>query len=68
MATTKKKTTTEKVFDTVFGLYAQECYYTPIGRGVYTSGSSDEKTLNVNKLVAQKINGNKMIICILTKL
>lgn len=46
MATTTKKTTTEKVFDTVFGLYAQECYYTPIGRGVYTSGSSDEKTLS----------------------
>lgn len=41
----KKIKSLEKEFDTVFGLYCQVCYYTPEGRGVYTSGSADEKTL-----------------------
>ena len=41
----KKIKSLEKEFDTVFGLYAQVCYYTPEGKGVYTSGSTDEKTL-----------------------
>ena len=41
----KKIKSLEKEFDTVFGLYAQVCYYTPEGRGVYTSGSSDDMTL-----------------------
>ena len=36
----KKIKSLEKEFDTVFGLYAQE------GRGVYTSGSSDDMTLS----------------------
>lgn len=42
----KKIKSLEKEFDTVFGLYAQVCYYTPAGRGVYTSGNNDEKTLS----------------------
>ena len=42
----KKIKSLEKEFDTVFGLYAQVCYYTPEGRGVYTSGSSDDMTLS----------------------
>ena len=41
----KKIKSLEKEFDTVFGLYAQVCYYNPEGKGFYTSGSSDEKTL-----------------------
>jgi hypothetical protein len=41
----KKIKSLEKEFDAVFGLYAQVCYYTPEGKGVYTSGSTDEKTL-----------------------
>ena len=42
----KKIKSLEKEFDTVFGLYCQVCYYTPDGRGVYTSGSSDGMTLS----------------------
>lgn len=42
----KKIRTLEKEFDTVFGLYAQVCYYDPDGKGYYTSGSADEKTLS----------------------
>ena len=42
----KKIKTLENEFDTVFGLYCQVCYYTPEGKGVYTSGSTDEKTLS----------------------
>jgi hypothetical protein len=41
----KKIKSLEKEFDTVFGLYAQVCYYNPDGKGFYTSGSADEKTL-----------------------
>ena len=41
----KKIKSLEKEFDTIFGLYAQVCYYTPEGRGVYTSGSTDDMTL-----------------------
>ena len=41
----KKIKSLEREFDTVFGLYAQVCYYTPEGRGVYTSGSTDDMTL-----------------------
>ena len=41
----KKIKSLEKEFDIVFGLYAQVCYYTPEGRGVYTSESADEMTL-----------------------
>lgn len=41
----KKIKSLEKEFDTVFGLYCQVCYYTPEGKGVYTSGATDEKTL-----------------------
>lgn len=41
----KKIKSLEKEFDTVFGLYAQVCYYNPEGKGFYTSGSADEKTL-----------------------
>ena len=41
----KKIKSLEKEFDTIFGLYAQVCYYTPEGRGVYTSGSADDMTL-----------------------
>ncbi len=41
----KKIKTLENEFDSVFGLYCQVCYYTPDGRGVYTSGSTDDKTL-----------------------
>lgn len=42
----KKIRTLENEFDTVFGLYCQVCYYTPEGKGVYTSGSTDDKTLS----------------------
>ena len=42
----KKIKSLEKEFDTVFGLYAQVCYYNPEGKGFYTSGSADEKTLS----------------------
>ena len=41
----KKIKSLEKEFDTVFGLYAQVCYYNSEGKGYYTSGSDDEKTL-----------------------
>lgn len=41
----KKIKTLEKEFDTAFGLYAQVCYTKADGRGFYTSGSNDEKTL-----------------------
>jgi hypothetical protein len=41
----KKIKSLEKEFDTVFGLYCQVCYYTPEGKGVYTSGANDDKTL-----------------------
>ena len=43
----KKIKSLENEFDTVFGLYAQVCYYNPEGKGFYTSGSADEKTLSV---------------------
>lgn len=42
----KKIKTLEKEFDTVFGLYCQVCYYSPDGKGYYTSGATDEKTLS----------------------
>lgn len=42
----KKIKSLEKEFDTVFGLYAQVCYYNPEGKGFYTSGAADEKTLS----------------------
>jgi hypothetical protein len=42
----KKIKTLEKEFDTVFGLYCQVCYYSPEGRGYYTSGTTDEMTLS----------------------
>jgi hypothetical protein len=41
----KKIKTLEKEFDTVFGLYAQVCYYNAEGKGYYTNGRADEKTL-----------------------
>lgn len=41
----KKIKSLEKEFDTVFGLYCQVCYYTPEGKGIYTSGANDDKTL-----------------------
>lgn len=41
----KKIKSLEKEFDTEFGLYCQVCYYTPEGKGVYTSGANDDKTL-----------------------
>jgi hypothetical protein len=46
IAGNKKIKTLEKEFDTVFGLYAQVCYYTPEGSYVYTNGANDEKTLS----------------------
>ena len=42
----KKIKSLEKEFDTIFGLYAQVCYYNSDGMGIYTSGSQDEKTLS----------------------
>ena len=42
----KKIKSLEREFDTVFGLYAQICYYNAEGKGYYTSGSDDEKTLS----------------------
>lgn len=49
----------EKEFDTVFGLYAQVCYYSATtGKGVYTSGSADEKTLAAFNAECEK-NGCK---------
>lgn len=42
----KKIKTLEKEFDTVFGLYAQVCFTTKEGKGVYTSGMLDDLTLS----------------------
>lgn len=50
----KKIKSLEKEFDTVFGLYCQVCYYTPDGRGVYTSGENDEKTLSAFNAECEK--------------
>ncbi|MCH5217686.1 MAG: hypothetical protein J1F07_03915 [Muribaculaceae bacterium] len=54
----KKIKTIEKEFDTVFGLYCQVCYYDKEGRGYYTSGSNDEKTLSAFNSECEK-NGCK---------
>lgn len=54
----KKIKSLEKEFDTVFGLYAQVCYYTPEGKGVYTNGANDEKTLSAFNAECEK-NGCK---------
>lgn len=54
----KKIKSLEKEFDTVFGLYAQVCYYTPEGKGVYTMGANDEKTLSAFNAECEK-NGCK---------
>ena len=55
----KRIKTLEKEFDTVFGLYAQVCYYSATtGKGVYTSGSTDEKTLAAFNAECEK-NGCK---------
>ena len=43
---TIKNKSLEKEFDTVFGLYCQVCYYSPEGKGYYTSGNTDEMTLS----------------------
>ena len=50
----KKIKSLEKEFDTVFGLYCQVCYYTPEGKGVYTSGANDEKTLSAFNAECEK--------------
>ena len=50
----KKIKSLEKEFDTVFGLYCQVCYYTPDGKGVYTSGSADDKTLSAFNAECEK--------------
>ena len=50
----KKIKSLEKEFDTVFGLYAQVCYYNPEGKGFYTSGSADEKTLSAFNAECEK--------------
>ena len=54
----KKIKTLEKEFDTVFGLYCQVCYYDKEGRGYYTSGANDEKTLSAFNAECEK-NGCK---------
>lgn len=55
----KKIKSLEKEFDTVFGLYAQVCYYSATtGKGVYTSGANDEKTLAAFNAECEK-NGCK---------
>lgn len=54
----KKIKTIEKEFDTVFGLYCQVCYYNKDGRGFYTSGSTEEKTLAAFNAECEK-NGCK---------
>ena len=54
----KKIKSLEKEFDTVFGLYAQVCYYNSEGKGFYTTGSSDEKTLSAFNAECEK-NGCK---------
>ena len=50
----KKIKSLEKEFDTVFGLYCQVCYYSPEGKGYYTSGSNDEKTLSAFNAECEK--------------
>ena len=50
----KKIKSLEKEFDTVFGLYCQVCYYTPEGKGVYTNGANDEKTLSAFNTECEK--------------
>ena len=42
----KNVCTIEKEFDEIFGLYAQICYTTSEGKGHYTSGSNDKKSLS----------------------
>lgn len=46
IAGNKKISSLEKEFDTEFGLYAQVCYTDKDGKGYYTSGASDAKTLS----------------------
>lgn len=54
IAGNKKIKTLEKEFDTVFGLYCQVCYYSPEGKGYYTSGAADEKTLSAFNAECEK--------------
>ena len=55
----KKIKSLEKEFDTIFGLYAQVCYYSATtGKGVYTSGANDEKNLAAFNTECEK-NGCK---------
>ncbi len=47
--------TIEKEFEDIFGLYVQVCYISKEGKGYYTSGEDDKKTLNqLNKAKEEK--------------
>ena len=50
----KRIGTLEKEFDTVFGLYCQVCYTSAEGKGYYTSGISDTKTLSAFNAECEK--------------
>lgn len=50
----KKVKSLEKEFDTVFGLYCQVCYYSPEGKGYYTSGATDNMTLSALNAACEK--------------
>ena len=54
IAGNKRIGTLEKEFDKVFGLYAQVCYYNKAGKGFYTTGASDTKTLSAFNAECEK--------------
>jgi hypothetical protein len=42
----KKVATIEREFKEIYGVYVEICYYSKEGKGHYTSGSDDQKTLS----------------------
>lgn len=57
----KKVKSLEKEFDTVFGLYAQICYYNAEGKAYYTTGSYDEMTLSALNALGAELGFKKDI-------
>lgn len=55
----KKIGTLQKESDTVFGLYGQVCYTSAEGKGYYTSGVSDTKTLSAFNAECEKAGCKK---------
>ena len=61
IAGNKRIGTLEKEFDKVFGLYAQVCFIEKNGRGYYTTGVSDTKTLAAFNAICEKAGCKKGI-------